>query len=73
MLPALETALERLPDRIVVYDLNTLAGRVHGWLSGVRRAPSVLVAGHKHIGLAAARSALQRAVERAPASEGSPQ
>jgi hypothetical protein len=59
LLPALETALERLPGRIAVYDLNALEGKVRGWLAGVRRAPCVRLGTEKHTGADAARRALQ--------------
>ncbi len=59
LLPALEQALERLPGRIVVYDLNTFDGRMRGWFAGVRRAPCVRLGREKHTGSTAARQALQ--------------
>lgn len=63
LLPVLESALEHLSERIVVYDLNTLSGRMHGWLAGIWRAPGVRLDEQKHVGSAAARTALRRAVE----------
>lgn len=63
VLPALESALEHLTNRIVVYDLNTLSGRLRGWLAGVRRAPCVRIDGQGYSGSEAARLALRRAVE----------
>lgn len=59
LLPALDLALERLPGRIAVYDLNSFAGRLHGWLAGIHRAPCVRLGNEKHLGLAAALQALQ--------------
>jgi hypothetical protein len=56
---ALLPALEQLPGRIVVYDLNTLKGKVHRWLAGVRRASCVRMGTEKHMGADAARRALQ--------------
>lgn len=61
LLPALEAALEQLPGRIAVYDLNTLGGRARGWLAGVRRAPVVRLDGQKHAGAGAGQAALRRA------------
>lgn len=63
LLPALETALERLPGRIAVYDLNTLKGRLRGWLAGVRRVPCVRIGGQKHSGAEAGQHALRRAAQ----------
>lgn len=63
VLPALEHALEHLSDRIAIYDLNTLSGRLRGWGAGIRRAPGVRLHGQSHRGPEAARLALQRAVE----------
>lgn len=64
LLPALEVALERLPGRIVVYDLNTLQGKVRGWLAGVRRAPCMRLGTEKHTGAEAARRAMQSIHDR---------
>lgn len=62
LLPALEAAMQQLSGRIAVYDLNTLGGRVRGWLAGVRCAPVVRLDGQKHAGAGAAQAALRRAV-----------
>jgi hypothetical protein len=56
-----------------VYDLNTLTGNLRGWLAGVRRTPSVLFDGQKHVGLAAARLALQRILDQPAVASGLPQ
>jgi hypothetical protein len=63
VLPALESALEYLSDRIAVYDLNTFSGRMRGWRAGIRRAPCVRFEGRKQTGAMAAAAALRRAVE----------
>lgn len=64
LLPVLEIALQQLPGRIAVYDLNTLKGKVRGWLAGVRRAPCVRLGTEKHMGAEAARLALQSIHDR---------
>ncbi len=63
LLPDLETALERLPGRIAVHDLNTFGGRMRGWRAGIRRAPCVRFEGRTHTGAKAASAALRRAAE----------
>ncbi len=64
LLPALELALERLPGRVAVYDLNTFDGRMRGWFAGVWRAPCVRLGKEKHMGPDAARRALQSIQDR---------
>ena len=58
LLSALEPFREAQSVVVKVYDLETTTGRLMGLLNDVNEAPSVIIAGQRHIGLTAATRAL---------------
>ncbi len=59
LLPLLNAVGERCEEQLRVYDLGSFGSRLKALFSGVRRTPTVVIAGKKYAGLEAAREALR--------------
>ncbi len=63
LLPDLSKAMAVFDHRIRVIDLNTFEGKFNGLRVGIRKSPSIIFAGQKHIGLSASRDVLHSILE----------
>ena len=60
LLSALEPFRNSQTFQVRIYDLETPIGRLKGFLSGISESPAVIIAGERHLGLAAANDALEK-------------
>jgi hypothetical protein len=63
LLPVLDKVMAAFGPTVRIYDLSTIKGRTRSFRSGVRKTPSVVIGGEKHLGLEDARLALSALLE----------